>query len=112
MDAILALIRIAAGVIILTCIASSVAMITLIFAIFLIVEGVFLSLGAFRMRDHAGWIWTLISGLAALVLGIMVYNRWPSDSMFILGLFFGINLIFNGTSLLALGFAAPRLNKA
>ena len=60
------------------------------------------------MRAHQGWIWTLISGLAALALGVMIYVRWPSSSAVVLGTLFGINLIFNGTSLLALGLSARR----
>ncbi len=112
LDAISALIRIAAGIVLLACVASSVAVITLIFAIFLIVEGVLMTIGAFRMRDHPGWIWTLISGLAALILGIMVYYRWPSDSVWVLGFIFGINLLFNGISLLALGLSVPRQKNA
>jgi uncharacterized membrane protein HdeD (DUF308 family) len=108
LEALFALIRIAAGVALLICVASSIAVITLIFAMFLIVEGSFLIAGAFRLRKHSGWSWTLINGIAALILGIMVYSRWPSDSAWVLGLFFGINLLFSGMSLLMLGLAAPK----
>ncbi len=101
-------IRIAAGIILLQCIGSSVAIITLVLAIYLAVEGVFTIVGAIQLRGNAGWVWTLINGIAALVLGIMVYNRWPADSTFVLGLLFGINSLFSGMSLLALGFAAPK----
>jgi len=108
LEALFALIRIAAGLALFICVASSIAVITLIFAVFLIVEGIFLIGGAFRLRKHNGWSWTLINGIAALVLGVMVYSRWPSDSAWVLGLFFGINLLFNGMSLLMLGLAAPK----
>jgi uncharacterized membrane protein HdeD (DUF308 family) len=108
LEAVFALIRIAAGFALFVCVASSIAVITLIFAVFLIVEGIFLIGGALRLRKHAGWSWTLINGIAALVLGIMVYSRWPSDSAWVLGLFFGINLLFSGMSLLMLGLAAPK----
>lgn len=111
LEALMAIIRIIAGSILLYCVASSIAIITLVFACFLIVEGLFLIIGSFRLRANAGWVWTLISGIAALVLGLMVSYRWPNDSTWVLGLFFGINLIFNGTSLLALGFAAPKAAK-
>ncbi len=107
-EAIMGLIRIAAGIALLSCVKSSVLVITLIFAIFLIVEGVFLIVTAFKIRDHKGWSWTLISGIAALVLGLMVYTRWPSDSIWVLGLFFGINSLFSGMSLLMLGFGASK----
>ena len=42
LEALFALIRIAAGVALFVCVASSIAVITLIFAVFLIVEGIFL----------------------------------------------------------------------
>ena len=64
------------------------------------------------MRATPGWVWMLVSGVASLVLGIMVYKHWPSDSAAILGLFFGINLLFNGSSLLALGLSAPKASAA
>jgi len=75
-------------------------------AMFFVLEGVFLAVGAIQMRSHSGWVWTLISGLAAIFLGVMIYGGWPSSSAWVLGLLFGINLIFSGTSLLALGMGA------
>lgn len=106
LEALLGLIRIAAGVALLNCLPTSVAVITLIFAIFLVAEGVSMSVTAFRMQGTPGWGWMLFSGLVSIILGVMVYRRWPSDSAAILGLFFGISLLFNGTSLLALGLSA------
>ena len=106
LEALSGLIRIAAGIVLLACVASSVMVITLIFAIFLIVEGFFMAIAAFKLRAHAGWVWTLISGVASIVLGAMVYVRWPSDSAWVLGLLFGINMIFSGASFLALGLGA------
>lgn len=108
----LALIRIIAGIVLLRCIASSIAVIALILAVYLIVEGIFSIIGAFKMRQHYGWVWTLIKGIAAVVLGMMVYNRWPSNSAWVLGMLFGINSIFWGLSLLTLGSAAPKVAKA
>jgi uncharacterized membrane protein HdeD (DUF308 family) len=107
LEALLALVRIAAGVTLLTCLKSSVVVITFILSIFLIVEGVLLTGASLRMRNTPGWFWTMLSGIASLVLGVMVYNRWPSDSAAVLGLFLGIHLVMNGASLLALGLAGP-----
>jgi uncharacterized membrane protein HdeD (DUF308 family) len=108
LDALSAIIRIAAGVALFICVTSSVLVITFIFSIFLIIEGLFLVIGSFQLRAHPGWSWTLFSGLGSLVLGGLVYAHWPSDSVWVLGLFFGINLIFNASALLALGLAAPK----
>lgn len=112
LEALSGIIRIAAGVVLLMCLTSSVMVITLVFAVYLIAEGIFLAVASLNLRSNPGWIWTLISGIAAIILGFMVYARWPSDSAWVLGLFFGINMIFNGTSLLALGLAAGKPSAA
>lgn len=104
----LALIRIAAGITLLACVASGIAVITLILAVFFIIEGVSLIIGALKMRAHKGWGWSLLSGAAALILGIMVYARWPGDSASIIGLLYGINSLFWGMSVLMMGLAAPK----
>jgi len=108
LDAFLSVIRIAAGIVLLRYVASGIAVITLILAVFLIIEGISFIIASFKLRAHNGWIWTLINGIAALALGVMVYSRWPSDSLWVLGLFYGINSLFWGVSLLALGFGAPK----
>ncbi|MBE2203246.1 MAG: HdeD family acid-resistance protein [Chthoniobacterales bacterium] len=111
-EALSGILRIVAGAVLLNCLATSVAVITLIFAIFLVIEGISVTVTAFLMRATPGWVWMLISGVASVVLGVMVFNRWPSDSTWVLGLLFGINLIFSGTSLLALGLAARKPDAA
>jgi uncharacterized membrane protein HdeD (DUF308 family) len=63
------------------------------------------------MRGTPGWAWTLLNGIAALVLGILVYRGWPYSSFSILGFFFGINLVFKGAAQFALGIA-PRIGTA
>lgn len=108
LEAVLGVIRIAAGIVLLRCVASSLAVITLIIAIFFVIEGVHALVGAIQMRAHKGWVWTLISGLAAIILGLMVWVRWPSDSAAVIGLLYGINSIFWGSSVLALGFGTPK----
>lgn len=108
MEALSGVVRIAAGIILLNCLASSVALITLVFALYLVVEGIVVSVTAIGMRGTPGWAWMLFSGIGSLLLGVLVYYRWPSNSITILGLFFGINLIMNGSSLLALGLAARK----
>jgi len=105
-EALSGVIRITAGIILLRCIGSGVAIITLILAGYLAAEGITSILGAFKLRGNPGWIWTLISGIAGLVLGLMVFSRWPNDSASILGLLFGIHTLFSGVSLLSLGLAA------
>jgi uncharacterized membrane protein HdeD (DUF308 family) len=107
LNAVFALVRIGAGLALLYCARSGLNLIMLIFAVYLIVEGIFDIAGALKMREHRGRVFMLINGLITILLGLMVYAHWPSGSAWILGLFFGINLIFNGFSQLMLGLSAP-----
>ena len=52
-----------------------------------------------------------IATLAALVtflLGLIILGHWPVNSVYILGLFLGIDLIFAGAGWIGLGFGLHR----
>jgi uncharacterized membrane protein HdeD (DUF308 family) len=106
LNAVFALVRIGAGLALLYCVSSGLNLIMLIFAVYLIVEGIFDIYGALKMREHRGRIFMLLNGIITIALGLMVYAHWPSGSAWILGLFFGINLLFHGFSQLMLGLSA------
>jgi uncharacterized membrane protein HdeD (DUF308 family) len=108
LEALSGLIRIAAGITLLYCLTSSMQMITLILAIFLMVEGVTVAASSLALRSTPGWFWILINGLASLALGIMIHYRWPSSTESTLGLLIGISLLFNGSTLLALGLSVRK----
>ncbi len=102
------LLRIAVGLMLLLCTFSGAAAITLIIAILFGVEGVSCIVGAVKMRSHSGWFWLLLNGIAALVLGLMIWARWPNNTDWILGLLYGINSLFMGFSMLFLGLGAKK----
>ena len=39
------------------------------------------------------------------ILGLMIITGWPYDSLWVLGMFLGIDLIFQGFAYVAIGFA-------
>jgi uncharacterized membrane protein HdeD (DUF308 family) len=108
LNAVFALVRIVAGLALLYCIPSGLRVLTLVFAVFLMVDGAFGILGAFKIRAQKGWIVLLFNGLITLVLGLMVYAHWPTGSVWILGFFFGISLLCHGFALLRLGLSASK----
>jgi uncharacterized membrane protein HdeD (DUF308 family) len=108
LNAIFALVRIGAGLALLSCVRSGLNLIMLIFAVYLMVEGIFGIFGAFKIREHGSWIFMLLNGIVTLVLGLMVYAHWPWGSAWILGFFFGINLLLSGLSQLMLGLSASK----
>ena len=51
----------------------------------------------------------LLHGAVTLALGISIWNKWPADALWVIGLFVGIDMLFNGWSLVMLGFAAKSM---
>jgi uncharacterized membrane protein HdeD (DUF308 family) len=108
LSAAFALIRIIAGLVLLSCVHSGLRFLTLVFAVFLMVEGVFAIFGALKIRRQMGWVPLLLNGIVSLTLGLLVYAHWPTGSVWVLGFFFGINLICHGFALLMLGLSASK----
>jgi uncharacterized membrane protein HdeD (DUF308 family) len=108
LNAVFAIVRIGAGLALLYCVPSGLTLITLVFAVYLMVEGIICIFGAFKIRGRGGWVFMLVNGIATLALGLMVYAHWPSGSAWILGFFFGISLLFHGFSQLMLGLSASK----
>jgi uncharacterized membrane protein HdeD (DUF308 family) len=87
--------------------ASAVAL-TLLIAMFLIFGGIFRIVLALSVRFH-NQLWLVLHGIINLVLGILIWRQWPLSGLWVIGLFVGIDMIFNGWSLIMLGLAAKNL---
>lgn len=78
---------------------------TLMIGVALAVEGIFRIFAGIGARPSSGWGWIVFSGLITLLLGAIIVARWPVNSVYILGLFLGIDLIINGVGTMFFGFA-------
>ena len=84
---------------------------TLLLGASLIGVGV-LRLGLWLMnRSQEGWLWLAFSGFISLGTGLFIAIQWPGIGLFLLGLILGIDLLFQGWSMLWLGLALRRLKK-
>ena len=52
------------------------------------------------------WTWVLLNGLVDLVLGVLIWRGWPESSLWVIGLFVGIDLLFHGWSWVILALTA------
>lgn len=84
---------------------------TLLLAVFYIILGIFRILSSIIIR-LPDWGWRLLSGLIALLLGIIIMAYWPAASLFIIGLFIGIELLFNGWTYIILSISAKSAARA
>jgi uncharacterized membrane protein HdeD (DUF308 family) len=83
-------------------------LLTLILGASLVVSGIMRMVLAFSMKRETPWIWVALSGVITLLLGLLILARWPVSSLYILGLFLGIDLIMAGAGWIGLGFGLRR----
>ena len=102
------LVSLAAGVWLLLNPLAGAAALTLLLAAYFVASGVVKAVAAFQLRPVGGWVWTLVSAAASIVLGLLVFSGWPGSALWILGLLVGIDLLFYGWSLIALRAAVNR----
>jgi uncharacterized membrane protein HdeD (DUF308 family) len=84
------------------------ASLTLLLAAFFMVGGIF-RIGAALSFHFPGRGWAVLSGVVTLLLGIMIWSEWPASGVWVIGTFVGIDLIFDGWSLVMTGMAARQL---
>jgi uncharacterized membrane protein HdeD (DUF308 family) len=83
-------------------------LLTLILGASLAASGIMRIFLAFSMKRETPWIWVALSGVITVLLGVLILVRWPVSSLYILGLFLGIDLIMAGAGWVGIGFGLRR----
>jgi uncharacterized membrane protein HdeD (DUF308 family) len=81
---------------------------TLVLAVFLLIEAALETALYFQIRRATNAGWVLFDAIITLVLAILIWSQWPSSSGWVLGMLVGISLIFSGISRLMLSTAIRR----
>ena len=85
----------------------SAVRLTLIISIVLMISGIVRIVSAISQRfEGRGSV--LFSGVVTLILGIMIYEQWPVSGLWAIGLFIGIELIFNGWAWIMMSMVLKR----
>jgi uncharacterized membrane protein HdeD (DUF308 family) len=88
----------------------SAIVLTKLIAIFLIVSGIF-RIAAALVQRFPDWGWVMLNGGIALLLGLMINRQWPASGFWVIGLFVGIEMIFNGWAWIMLALGLRKINK-
>ncbi|KAF2992595.1 HdeD family acid-resistance protein [Methylocystis sp. MJC1] len=72
----------------------------------LIAGGIMKLVLAYQLRDLSRWQLIALSGALSFLLGILILAEWPASGLYILGIFLGVNLLFEGVGWVAMGLAA------
>ena len=84
---------------------AGVLTLTLILATFLVIEGIAEIVTAVQVRRTRGWGWLLASGIAATILGVLIWAQWPLSGGWALGLLVGVKLLLLGWAIVMMSLA-------
>ncbi len=90
---------------------SGIAAVGLLFAIYFFLDGFTgFALGSSIRPSKGWWIW-LLNGFISIGLGVIFLISWPSitQEAWLIGIYVGISLFFDGLTLLFMGSAIKRL---
>jgi len=82
--------------------AATLQVLTLILGAYLIIGGV-ARFAINASERFPGWGWGVATALSELLLGVLTLAWWPNTSLFVLGTILGFQLIFSGTTAVAVG---------
>lgn len=97
-----------AGILCLMFPATSLLVLTFVLAIYFISSGV-VRLTIVASERFPGWGMSIVAALAEILLGIVILAGYPSVSLVALGTILGVQMIFSGSSALAMGIAVRRI---
>lgn len=97
-----------AGVFMLMNPLAGLVTLTLVLAVFLLMEAVLETALYFQVRGKINAGWVLFDAIVTLILAILVWSQWPSSALWFIGTLVGISLIFSGISRMNLASAIGR----
>jgi uncharacterized membrane protein HdeD (DUF308 family) len=81
---------------------SGALVLTYVIALVFVVSGIVRAIVAIRHWGEASWL-MLISGVFGVLAGLIILSKWPTSSIWVLGLLLGIDLISHGVAWLTYG---------
>jgi uncharacterized membrane protein HdeD (DUF308 family) len=84
------------------------AVLTLLLGFSLLVSGIMRIVLAFSMQDTTPWLWVAFSGVITFLLGLLIVAKWPVSSLYVLGIFLGVDLVIAGAGWIGVGLGLRR----
>jgi uncharacterized membrane protein HdeD (DUF308 family) len=79
---------------------------TMVLIFYLLADGLTSLISALRIPPAFGGIWMILGAIASLVIGILMWVKWPVSGELAIGVLIGIKLIIDGVMLIGVGSIA------
>ena len=80
----------------------------IVLSLYFIVGGAFKTIASIALQ-FPSWGWSVLSGLVAVILGVILVMQWPASSLEFIGLTVCLDLVLHGLALLMFAAALKRL---
>ncbi|NJR18618.1 MAG: HdeD family acid-resistance protein [Calothrix sp. CSU_2_0] len=102
----LSAIYIATGIMLFVNPLTGILTLTLLLGSFLLTEGTFELILAFRLRPQQNWTWALGNGIVTLLLGGIIWFQYPTNAPWLIGTVLGASVISTDISRVMLSLNA------
>ena len=109
-ELLMGIIYLVGGVFMITNPLAGILALTIILAATFVAEGAVRAVLALRIRPNDGWGWLLLGGIVSILVGLMIFAKFPSSALWAIGLLVGINFVMAGWSFIMLPLAAKRID--
>ena len=84
---------------------------TIMLAVYFILDGIGEIAAGIKVRPADGWGWLLFGGIVSLLLGMMIWRQFPLSGLWAVGILLGIKLFFIGLIMVTAGSAVRSIAK-
>ena len=104
-----ALLMVIAGIYVISDPEMGLETLTLVIAIYFIVDGLTSIAYSFSLMPIGGGMFLLLSGIISGALGILVLVKWPESSNYFIGIYVGVKLFIDGMLLALTGYTIRKI---
>ena len=81
---------------------------TIVLAVMFIIDGISETTLAFFLKPVGGGGMMLLDGILSILIGVLIFAKWPASGEWAIGLMVGIKLVIDGAALLMLGIVVKK----
>ena len=101
---------IATGILLFVYPLTGILTLTLLLGSFLLTEGVFEIILAFKLKPQQNYGWVPANGILTIAFGAIVWFQWPSDAAWLIGTIVGASILSTGIARIGMSLNNPVSN--